>query len=446
MEATPQTMGSAQIPPIESVIEELAARTESASVSASSHGPEPAAAAAQNSSNGGGSMMPELPPALAAVRNKTTEEILADLNKSPLFMTELEDNDDVAALQALAYEGTPLENASDFKESGNECYKEGKLGDAKEFYTKGINILTAEVRRRARGEPPTPAADSNSNGDPGAAPPKTSSDDPDEVAREAAVLESLHINRAACHLELRNYRSCTVDCAAALNLNPRNIKALYRSARALSRLNKIPEAEDAVERGLALDPENAPLQAVRAEVAERRRVQAKRQQREEERAATEVRRRYLLRVALRQRGVRTRSTDRPPDMDGARCQLVPDPDDADASSLAFPTMILYPADMQSDFIKAFGEQDCVGVHLSYLLPLPWDHNGAYTQSGVECYVETAKGSLLKLGKKVPLIKVLALDSMEVVDELVRIFVLPKAKAAKWVKEFKAIKSGGAASP
>ncbi|KLU85942.1 hypothetical protein MAPG_04961, partial [Magnaporthiopsis poae ATCC 64411] len=126
MEATPQTMESAQIPPIESVIEELAARTESAnlgvSASDSSHGPEPAAAAAQNS-NGDSSMMPELPPALAAVRNKTTEEILADLNKSPLFMTELEDNDDVAALQALAYEGTPLENASDFKERGNECYR-----------------------------------------------------------------------------------------------------------------------------------------------------------------------------------------------------------------------------------------------------------------------------------------------------------------------------------
>ncbi|KLU85943.1 hypothetical protein MAPG_04962 [Magnaporthiopsis poae ATCC 64411] len=106
-------------------------------------------------------------------------------------------------------------------------------------------------------------------------------------------------------------------------------------------------------------------------------------------------------------------------------------------------MILYPADMQSDFIKAFDEHDCVGVHLSYLLPLPWDHNGAYTHSGVECYVESAKGSLLKLGKKVPLIKVLALDGMEVVDELVRIFVLPKAKAAKWVREFKAIKSGAA---
>ncbi|KAL8399584.1 hypothetical protein RB594_000108 [Gaeumannomyces avenae] len=423
-------MGSAQIPPIESVIEELAARTESASVS--SHGPEPPA------QNGG--LMPELPPALAAVRNKTTEEILADLNKSPLFMTELEENDDVAALQALAYEGTPLENASDFKERGNECFKEKKWADAKEFYTKGANILVAEVRRRARGEPPAPVV-SGGDGEEGTAGVPTSSDDPDEVAREAAVLESLYVNRAACHLELRNNRSCTLDCGAALQLNPRNIKALYRSARALARLDKVLEAEDAAERGLALDPDNAALRAVRDEVAGRRATVAAKQKRESERAATEVRRRYLLRATLRQRGVRTRSTDKPPEMEDARCQLVPDPDDTAASSLAFPTMILYPADMQSDFIKAFGERDCVDVHLSYLLPLPWDRDSAYTQSGVECYVETAKGSLLKLGKKVPLIKVLALESMEVVDELVRIFVLPKAKAAKWVKEFKAIKSG-----
>ncbi|KAL8372429.1 hypothetical protein RB595_001976 [Gaeumannomyces hyphopodioides] len=426
-------MGSAQIPPIESVIEELAARTESASVSG--HGPEPPAQ--------DGGLMPELPPALAAVRNKTTEEILADLNKSPLFMTELEENDDVAALQALAYEGTPLENASDFKERGNECFKEKKWADAKEFYTKGINILAAEVRRRARGEPPAPAVDGDGGedgGGGGTAGAPTSSDDPDEVAREAAVLESLYVNRAACHLELRNNRSCTLDCAAALQLNGRNIKALYRSARALARLDKVLEAEDAAERGLALDPDNAALRAVRDEVAGRRAAVAAKQKRESERAATEVRRRYLLRAALRQRGVRTRSTDQPPEMEDARCQLVPDPDDAEASSLAFPTMILYPVDMQSDFIKAFREHDCVDVHLSYLLPLPWDRDSAYTQSGVECYVETAKGTLLKLGKKVPLIKVLALESMEVVDELVGIFVLPKAKAAKWVKEFKGIKS------
>ena len=67
---------------------------------------------------------PSLPPAMAALRNKSADEILADLNKIPLFMTTLEENDDIEALKALAYEGTPLEVATGFKERGNESFKE----------------------------------------------------------------------------------------------------------------------------------------------------------------------------------------------------------------------------------------------------------------------------------------------------------------------------------
>ena len=70
---------------------------------------------------------PSRPPGLAAGHGRTVEEVLAEMNKSPLFMTTLEENDDVAALRALAYEGTPLENAGDFKERGNECFAEKKF-------------------------------------------------------------------------------------------------------------------------------------------------------------------------------------------------------------------------------------------------------------------------------------------------------------------------------
>ena len=36
---------------------------------------------------------PSLPPALAEMRGKSTTEILSSLNKSPLFMTDLEENE-----------------------------------------------------------------------------------------------------------------------------------------------------------------------------------------------------------------------------------------------------------------------------------------------------------------------------------------------------------------
>lgn len=413
-------------------------------------------AAAKSGGNGtttADGMAPELPPDMAKARSMTTKEILDDLNKSPLFMTDLEENDDIAALQALAYEGTPLENASDFKERGNECFVEKRWADAREFYTKGINILAAEIRRRARGELPgedserkkreaEQAAAERENGlnEAESTAPTTSgalsSDDPEEIKKEAAVLETLYANRAACQLSMQNYRSCTLDCAQTLTLNPRNVKAFYRSAKALSAMGKMPEAEDAAKRGLAVDPDNAALKTVAAEIVERQAKLSAKQKAEADRQVRERRRQLLVKAAIRQRGVRMRTTPKPPEMEDARVQLVPDPDDAN-SELAFPAIILYPVDAQSDFIKAFGENDCMNSHLSYLLPLPWDRDAGYTQTGVECYVATEKGTLVKLGKKVPLIKVLSMPSVVVEDELVRIFVLPKSKAAKWVKDFTA---------
>ncbi|TPX18911.1 uncharacterized protein E0L32_011389 [Thyridium curvatum] len=382
------------------------------------------------SQDGSGVPLPDLPPERKATTGKTADELWAELNKSPLFMTELEDNDDVAALQALAYEGTPLENASDFKERGNECFREKKWSDAREFYDKGVAILTAEERRRAKGEPPRAREPED---------PPGSDDDPDEVARQRGVLESTYVNRAACQLELRNFRSCTLDCAAALKLNRRNVKALYRSARALLALGRADEAADACALGLDAEPANGALLALARDVERKAAEVRERRRREEERAAREKRRAALLKAALAARAIRTRRTEQPPEMEDARVRLAPDEDDP-RSTLEFPAVLLYPAHLQSDFVKAFGEAEALEAHLSYILPPPWDARGEYTPAGVECYMETVAGGLVKMGKKVPLLTVLSGGKVEVVDDVVRIFVLPKARAEGWVQEFKAKKA------
>jgi hypothetical protein len=160
---------------------------------------------ANTASNDGST--PALPPAMAAMHGKSSDEILAELNKTPLFMTSLEENDELEAFKALAYEGAPFEVALNFKEQGNECFKERKWADAKEFYTKGIQVLQAEQRERS-------------------AKAKTKLDQDHEPSKEEreelGVLETCLVNRAACHLSLHNYRSCTLDCASALRLNPKN--------------------------------------------------------------------------------------------------------------------------------------------------------------------------------------------------------------------------------
>ena len=371
------------------------------------------------------STKPRLPPGHALSANKTVDEVLADLNKSPLFMTELEENDDIEALKALNYEGTALENGTDFKERGNECFRARRYADAKEFYTKGVQILWGEERKRERGEVTKS--------------PEGVEDTEEEIAEQKKALEGLYVNRAACHLELQNFRSCWTDCGAAMKLNPRNLKACYRSARALLAVGRIIEADDVCARGLALDAENKALQAVAADIFKKAQEEDARRNKAAEREAKEKRRAILLKAALQARGIPTRATDKPPEMEDAALELVPDPYDP-RSSLSFPTVLLYPAHLESDFVKAFNETQTLEDHLGYVFPLPWDKQGVYTQAGTECYVETKEGGLLKMGKRVPLLKILSTGKVEIVDEVMKIFILPKAEAEEWVKKFKTQKA------
>lgn len=360
---------------------------------------------------------PALPPGMAALRHKSADEILKDLNKVPLFMTELEENDELEAMKALAYEGTPAEVAQGFKERGNESFKEKGWKDAKEFYTKAIQVLLIEVRKRQKGEK------------------SEAGDDADEIKKEVGILEACLVNRAACHLELKNFRSCTQDCASALRINGKNLKAFYRSAKALLALSKITEADDACARGLAVDPDNKSLQAVAKEIIKKNELAAAAKKKGLEREARRRQEEITLKAALKARGIKTRKTAQPPEMEDAKIELLPDPIDP-SSTLSFPAVLLYPLHLESDFIKSFNETEILGDHLSYIFPLPWDKERLYTPSGVECYMETVTGGLVKVGRKVSLLKVLSSGNIEIVDEVVKMFVVPKSKADEWVQDFK----------
>ncbi|CAI7573204.1 unnamed protein product [Penicillium glandicola] len=367
---------------------------------------------------------PELPPAIAAIQSHSSEELMAMMNKTPLFMTDIENAGDekgenvlLDALQALQNEGTRSEVANTFKGQGNEAVQELKWIDAKEFYSKAIAVIHAKVDKWEAPE------------------------DPEE---EAALLRKLdeasHINRALCNLELGNYRSCTLDCAAALKFNPKNVKAFYRSSLALFKLDKVAEAEDAAARGLAIDPESKALKESARKIAERKALlerAAARKKAEEEKLRQQN---MVLSTALRARQIRTRKTDQPPDMEDAKIRLVPDPLSPE-STIEFPVVFLYPMEAQSDFIKSFSEMNAIEDHLSYIFPLPWDTKKEYTVEGVECFMQTVSGGLIKAGKKLPLLQILSGGKVEVVDELVSIHVVPLSKTGKYIAEMKARKTG-----
>lgn len=159
------------------------------------------------------------------------------------------------------------------------------------------------------------------------------------------------------------------------------------------------------------------------------------EQKKQEREQRAQKENFMLKTALRARNIRTRNTGQPPDMEDASIHLSPDPI-APTSVLMFPVVLLYPLHLQSDFIKAFSETDTVPDHLEYIFPSPWDEKHEYTLGSVELYMETGSGGLIKVGKKVSLGKVLGSPGMEIVDGIVRINVLLKARASGWIEEMK----------
>lgn len=191
---------------------------------------------------------------------------------------------------------------------------------------------------------------------------------------------------------------------------------------------------DACSSGLKFDASNAALRALLEKLESRRDTLA---QLEQTRVAREKRAQLegaALRTALASRSVIARATDSPPELEDAAISLS-DPEDP-TSALSFPVIFLYPLHAQTDFIKAIQEDETLTQHLQYILPVPWDTNSEYNLDAVECYMETAAGGLIKAGKKLPLIKLLGSGKVEVVDGLVRIFVVPKVRATEWIEQFK----------
>lgn len=191
---------------------------------------------------------------------------------------------------------------------------------------------------------------------------------------------------------------------------------------------------DACSSGLQFDASNAALRTLQEKVESRRDALA---QMEQARLARENRQKIeiaALRTAFAARSVITRTTDSPPEMEDAAISLA-DPKDP-ASALSFPVLFLYPLHAQTDLIKAIDEKENLQQHLEYILPVPWDSKQEYSLDGVECYMETTAGGLIKAGKKLFLVKLLGSGKVEIVDGLVRVFVVPKARATEWIEQFK----------
>lgn len=120
-----------------------------------------------------------------------------------------------------------IEAAGKKKEEGNALFKAGKHERASKRYEKAIRYIEYD------------------------------SSFSDEEKQQAKALKiSCNLNDAACKLKLKDYKQAEKLCTKVLELDSRNVKALYRRAQAYIHLIDLDLAEMDIKKALEIDPDN----------------------------------------------------------------------------------------------------------------------------------------------------------------------------------------------
>ncbi|XP_059632083.1 peptidyl-prolyl cis-trans isomerase FKBP62-like [Cornus florida] len=120
-----------------------------------------------------------------------------------------------------------IEAAGKKKEEGNALFKSGKYERASKRYEKAVNFIEYD------------------------------SSFSEEEKQQAKVLKvTCNLNTAACKLKLKDYKQAEKLCTKVLEIDSRNVKALYRRAQAYIQLVDLDLAELDIKKALEIDPNN----------------------------------------------------------------------------------------------------------------------------------------------------------------------------------------------
>ncbi|GMG40261.1 unnamed protein product [Ambrosiozyma monospora] len=348
---------------------------------------------------------PALPPQLSELANKSTAEVLEELNRLPLFMTELDETDgdggsnmQVEALKALAYEGEPHEVATNFKNQGNDCYKARQYKDAIEFYTKGLDVCCGQEDINA----------------------------------------ALYLNRCACNLELKNYRRCIDDAKECLKIQPKNIKALFRSAKAFFAVERYEEAEQILSFAKAIDEKNAAVNSLIKTIEDKKRKIKEREERKRKEEEERQRVQTTLNQALQMRGFTNIETNNPAELLKDSKIHLEDSHDIE-SQLIFPATVMYPTTDEFDFVAEISELTTPHELMEQVLQrqdsfFEDPKHKDFTPKKLQAFMETSTGGLIKVGKKVALNEALMSKKPKapLFDHSLRIYFVPKDDVSGWI--------------
>ncbi|KAL6945102.1 hypothetical protein ACO0QE_002547 [Hanseniaspora vineae] len=349
---------------------------------------------------------PALPPQLSEFANKTTDEVLEELNKMPFFMTEMgnEENDTLEALKAMAYEGEPHEIAGNFKNQGNEMFKLKQYKGARELYTKALDVKP----------------------------------DPKEHSELLSILLS---NRAACELELKNYRKCINDCKKSLNHNSKSVKAYYRMAKAFCLLDKLDEAKSALEFGMLIDNSNKSLHELQKKIEDKEMEILAKHTEKLKMQEEKHRKSELLKASMDLRAITNVNSKDPADI-LKEAKIYLEEENVVDSQMIYPALVLYPTTDEFDFVAEVGELSTPIDILNMIMQRPQEYfeqlgHENFSVKNMQPYMETLTGGLVKVGKKITFHNILKTEKpvIPLFDNSLRVYFVPKQESESWLAKW-----------
>ncbi|XP_053099672.1 tetratricopeptide repeat protein 4 isoform X2 [Hemicordylus capensis] len=295
-----------------------------------------------------------------------------------------EQHPDLACLQSIVFdeEQTLEEQATAYKNEGNDYFKEKDYKKAVISYTEGLK----------------------------------------KKCNDQELNAVLHTNRAAAQFYLGNYRSALNDAVAARKLKPNHFKAILRGALCHMELRHFAEAMIWCEEGLRINPKEKKLLETRTKADRLKRTEERDLRKAKLQEKREGSQKEVLLKAIKDRNIKLSPLSSVDDsvMSAGLAKISLDGFSSESAigakvcldengNLTWPVLFLYPEHGQTDLISAFHEESRFIDHLMIMfeeLP-PWDVEKKYIPSELELYYEDEeKEEIYQIDTQTTLLQVL----------------------------------------